>query len=178
MLFRRTLFDNVPVRRPEFSLRDDRMMMLEVGLLNPKIARSPGVAGYWSKHKSQMHDNYHGTKIIVAHWQMLGIFRYILKVLIDRNELTCRRANAASNSLWPLAHQLSVTSLSEGAAVASWIYEINPYFRPPNRGILGWCYRRLGFQLTERLLHLRRLVMQIFREQQPKTSLCLPSPKS
>ena len=176
MLFRRSLFNQVPVRRPEFSYRDDRMLLLEVGLLDPKVVRSPGVAGYWSKHARQMHDNYRGSQLVVANLQMLDNFRRILKIIIDRNELSERRAKAASNVLWPLAHQLAITHLDEGAAVADWVIKLDPTFQPPNHGVLGWCYRHLGFVRTEKLLSFRRMCTKLLRSYAPKPSLQLPTP--
>src|SRR5262249_21171634 len=41
MLFGRELVGQVP-RRPEFAYREDRMFLLEVGLLHPKLACVPG----------------------------------------------------------------------------------------------------------------------------------------
>ena len=176
MLFHRRLFEQIPISRPEFALREDRMRILEIGLLQPTIIESPGVAGYWSKHARQMHDNYRGSQLVVANLQMLDIFRRILKIIIDRNELSERRAKAASNVLWPLAHQLAITHLDEGAAVADWVIKLDPTFQPPNHGVLGWCYRHLGFVRTEKLLSFRRMCTKLLRSYAPKPSLQLPTP--
>ena len=176
MLFHRRLFEQIPISRPEFALREDRMRILEIGLLQPTIIESPGVAGYWSKHADQMHVTYKGSQQVVAHWQMLGIFQRILKVLIDRSELTPRRARAACNVLWPLAHQLAITHPDEGAAIASWCHELVPDYEYPESGLLGWSYRRLGFRRTERLLRWRRRVRRYLGLTLASPTLKLPKP--
>jgi glycosyltransferase involved in cell wall biosynthesis len=176
MLFRRSLFEQVPISRPEFALREDRMRMLEVGLLQPSLLESPGVAGYWSKHDAQMHVTYRGSQQVVAHWQLLGIYRRTLQALIERHELTPRRARAACNVLWPLAHQLAITHPAEGSAIAAWVRKLAPEFEPPEPGLLGWSYRHLGFRRTERLLHWRRRIRQQLSRQASPSDLRLPLP--
>lgn len=152
MLFKRELFDRVPVRRPDYAFRDDRMLLLEVALLNPKVNRSPGVAGYWSKHAGQMHTSYRGPEMQVANWQMLQIYRKTVAALEARGALTSRRAAAACNVLWPLAGEIARSFPREGAEVVRWIYRIQPGFCPPESGVRGWCFRNLGFEGTQCLL--------------------------
>ncbi|MCP9787683.1 glycosyltransferase family 2 protein [Cyanobium sp. Maggiore-St4-Cus] len=176
MLFHRRLFEQVPISRPDFALREDRMRMLEVALMQPSLIGSPGLAGYWSQHDEQMHDNYSGSQQVVAHWQMLGIYRRTLQVLIERNELTPRRARAACNVLWPLAHQLAITHPAEGDAIAAWVQALASDFTPPQRGLLGWSYRRLGFRITERCLNLRRRLHSRLGLRPKTASLNLPYP--
>jgi glycosyltransferase involved in cell wall biosynthesis len=161
MLFKRELFDAVPVRRPEYGVRDDRMLLLELALLNPKVARSPGVAGYWSKHAAQMHTSCRGLALQVANWQMLQIYKKTLSALEARHELTARRTAAACNVLWPLALAIARAVPHEGVEVERWIRQLHPGFCPPESGLRGWCFRHLGFAWTQRLFRVARLLRAV-----------------
>ncbi len=160
MLFHRELIAQVP-HRPDFAYRDDRLFLLEIGLLAPKLAQVPGCSGYYVKHGQQMHDNYKGMQAIVANWQHWQLYRRILERLEQRGELTPRRARAACQVLWPLAHRIAYTHPQEAAAVVAWIDRLHPGFQPPEPGWLGRCYTYLGFQRTESLLALRRRVLSL-----------------
>lgn len=159
MLFRREVIEKIP-RRPDFAAREDRMFLLEVALLNPRIALVPGCAGYWVQHDAQMQANYSGMKAVVAHWTLLGIYRRILGELERRGELTLRRKRAAIKTLWPLAHWIAYTHVDEACDLVRWIHELDPGFQPPESGFLGELYRRLGFRNTERVLGIRRAVLR------------------
>ncbi len=161
MLFCRKLIEKVP-RRPDFAYREDRIFLLEVGLLAPKLAYVPGCAGYWVQHEKQMQSNYKGMKAIVANWQHLNIFKRIFTELVQRNELTLHHCKAASQGLWTLAHWIAYTHLDEACEVVDWIYRLEPNFVPPNTGLLGKLYKRLGFRKTEYLLKLRRIILNVF----------------
>lgn len=163
MQFHRRLVERVP-RRPEFAMREDRMFLLEVGLLNPTLATVPGCGGHWTKHDQQMHDTYRGTKVIVANWQHVTIYRRILGELARRGELTPRRARAAASVIWRLAHEVARWSLSEGRELADWARELDPAIRPQGPRMLARMYDVLGFSLTERVLGLRRSLLTPFRE--------------
>jgi len=162
MLFHCHLIKKVP-RRPDFAYREDRMFLLEVGLLNPKLAHVTGCAGYWVQHKQQMQSNYRNMKAVVANWQHLNIFKRILGELTQRNELTLHYRKVASRGLWSLAHLIAYTHLDEACEVAEWIYGLDPDFHPPNPGLLGKLYKHLGFRNTEKILHLRRSLLAPFR---------------
>ncbi len=159
MLFRRQLVEQVP-HRPDFAYRDDRLFLLEIGLLNPKLAQVPGCAGYWVRHAQQMQGNYRGMQAVVANWQHLHIYKRILGELAQRGELTQRRRQAACPILWHLAHWIAYTHPQEAREVVDWIYQLNPEFEPPHTGCLGQLYRAIGFGPTEQLLHLRRQILQ------------------
>jgi glycosyltransferase involved in cell wall biosynthesis len=169
MLFRREVLPPVP-RRPEFSLRDDRMFLLEVALQNPKISVVPGCCGYWVQHRTQMQRSYPGIQGVAAHWQLLSIFRRILRELDVRGELTLRRRRAACRVLWPLAHWIAYTHLQEAADLAEWIFSLDPNFHVPERGLLGVMYKTLGFRATERVLRLRRMLLAPARAITPTQS--------
>jgi glycosyltransferase involved in cell wall biosynthesis len=156
MLFARELFDQVPPRRPDFSLRDDRMFLHEVALLNPRTAATAGCTGYWVKHSTQMHTGYRGMHITLAAAQMIAIYRRTLGRLAERGELTPRRISAAVPVIWNAAHGLARTHLEDAAAAAAWCYELQPDFVPPESTSTRWLYRVAGYRATQRLFRLRR----------------------
>ncbi|MFN7714930.1 MAG: glycosyltransferase family 2 protein [Pseudanabaenaceae cyanobacterium] len=160
MLFHRELVTRVP-RRPDFAYREDRMFILEVGLLNPTLSHVSGCAGYWVNHATQMQGNYRGLKSTVVNWQHLNIYKKILNELSKQNQLTKRRRKAACNVLWPLAHWIALTHLEEANEVVNWIYQLDPEFQPPTTGLLGHLYKNLGFKKTELILSLRRNVISM-----------------
>ena len=155
MLFHRRLVEAVP-RRPDFAFREDRMFLLEVACLNPKVEYLPVNAGFWVKHSTQMQSNYQGLKLTATNWQHLNIYKRVTKLIEDRNEFTKNRKIATSNSLWPLAHWIAKTHIQEAIDVYKWILELNPSFEIPEKGVLGFLYDRLGFATTEKLLTIRR----------------------
>jgi glycosyltransferase involved in cell wall biosynthesis len=159
MLFRRELVEQVP-RRPDFALREDRMFLLEVALLEPRLARVPGPAGCWVQHGGQMQAGYRGMQAVVANWQNLSIFERTLSRLEQRGRLTERRRKAACRTLWPLAHLIADHSLDEACRLEQWIRSLDPGFEVPNSGMTGWLYRTIGFRRTQQLLLLRRRLLR------------------
>jgi glycosyltransferase involved in cell wall biosynthesis len=155
MLFKTDWARKVP-RRPDFAFREDRMFLLEYGLLEPKIAYVEGCAGYWVKHPGQMQSNYRGWQSQVTNWQHLNIYKKILGELDQSGKLTQARKNAAAQSLWPLAHWIAKEHLKEAVEVVKWIFELNPSFEIPEPGALGMLYKKIGFKRTDQLLRLRR----------------------
>lgn len=158
MLFKTELAKKVP-RRPDYAFREDRMFLLEYGLLEPKTIYVAGCAGYWVKHTDQMQANYRGLKAQVTNWQHLNIYKKILSRLELDGKLTENRKNAACNVLWPLAHWIALNHINEANEVVNWIYELNPSFKIPQKGVLGSLYKKMGFKNTERLLGLRRKLL-------------------
>ena len=166
-LFRRSFISGIPHRTlfpaSDFASRDDRCMVLEVALRKPRIAISPSPTLCHRQHRKerlQFRQGLRSTGTIIQH---LYIYRQILSLLESRNELTERRKRAAIKVLWPLAHWIAYTHLTDADELVDWIYELDPRFEVPEDGILRLLYRRLGFRRTERLLHLRRVTMNIFR---------------
>jgi glycosyltransferase involved in cell wall biosynthesis len=157
MLFNKWLIEKVP-RRPDYALREDRMFLLEIGLLNPKIAMVEGCAGYWVQHSQQMQRNYNGLRSQVANWQHLNIYKYILHELEKLEKLNEARKEAACTVLWPLAHWIAKNDIKEAKTLIEWIFELNPKFEIPEKGILKLMYRLLGFIRTEKILNIRRAI--------------------
>jgi glycosyltransferase involved in cell wall biosynthesis len=157
MLFKTEWVKEIP-RRPDFAFREDRMFLLEYALREPKTVWVEGCAGYWVKHTDQMQANYRGLKSQVTNWQHLNIYKRILAELDKTGRLTQARKNAACTVLWPIAHWIAIDHPGEAAAVVDWIYELNPEFKIPETGLLGFMYRKLSFKTTEKLLRLRRFL--------------------
>lgn len=158
MMFRRDLLIQVP-HRPDYSLRDDRLVMLELGLLKPKISYLKGCGAYWVHHGEQMQGNYHGMKAVVANWQHLNIFKKVIGVLQARNELTQERIDAVTISLWTLAHWIAKTHPKEANEVAEWIFTLKPNFQIPEKGLQGFLFNQLGFKRTESIFRIRRKLL-------------------
>ena len=100
-------------------------------------------------------------KALATNLSQLEIYKKSLTILQQRGELTLRRKRAAVRMLWPLAHLIGRTHLDEAREVVNWIGALDPEFVPPNDGILGKCYRFVGFVGTQRLLGARRSFIQL-----------------
>jgi hypothetical protein len=136
------------------------MFLLEIALLQPKMAIVDGCAGYWVQHPQQMQGNYSGLRSQVANWQYLQIYRRILGKLNAQGRLTAAYKKAACSSLWPLAHWIAISDIRTAASVVDWIFELDPEFSIPENGALGFFYKNIGFKPTERLLRFRRKVLK------------------
>jgi glycosyltransferase involved in cell wall biosynthesis len=157
MLFRTEWVKKTP-RRPDFAFREDRMFLLEYGLLDPKIAFVDGCASYWVIHKEQMQANYSGWKAQVTNWQHIHIYKKILGELERKGQLTINRKKAAATVLWPLAHWIAKDYLTDATNIIKWIFELDPDFPIPEKGTLGMLYKTIGFKRTEQLLRVRRAI--------------------
>ncbi|MCS4136393.1 glycosyltransferase family 2 protein [Salinibacter ruber] len=166
-LFRRDLVSDVPHRTvfpgADFASRDDRCFMLEVALKEPDYAVSDDPVLCHRHHGEGRLQFGHGIRSLGTDLQQLRINRNILYQLHQSDRLTMRRRRAAAKMLWPLAHRIAKVYMDEGEELAEWIYELDPSFRPPEEGLLGWMYRHVGFRRTEYLLRLRRLLVAPFR---------------
>jgi len=159
-LFRTEFVKDIPHRThfpaADFASRDDRCFLLEVALRNPRIAVSELNAFCHRMHNRARLQRHGGLRATGTHIQQLCIYRQILRLLDRRGELSLRRKRAAIKTLWPLAHWIGYHDIEEAVALANWIHELDPEFRPPDSGILGSMYRMLGFRQTEKILMLRR----------------------
>ena len=159
-LFRRDFIRQVP-HRQEAGARDDRLFVLEMAMLHPKVSFYDAPAFAHRYHDLGRLQHAKGMREAVTNYQHLAIYRRILGELQAGGELTLRRRRAAVKILWPLAHWIAYTHPEEGAEVADWILQLDPEFRPPDPGWLGKLYRRLGFRKTEALLRLRRTFVRL-----------------
>jgi glycosyltransferase involved in cell wall biosynthesis len=159
-LFRTEFVRDIPHRTlfpaSDFASRDDRCFMLEVALRHPQVAVCPKPTLCHRHHARQRLQFRGGFAGVGTNIQHLYIYRQILRLLEERGELTTRRKRAAIKILWPLAHWIAYSHPTEARELVDWIYEMDPDFVPPERGLLGQLYRRLGFRLTEDILRLRR----------------------
>jgi glycosyltransferase involved in cell wall biosynthesis len=145
--------------RPDFAFRDDRLFILEVALKEPQIAVHQGTA---LLHRVAHHDRLQvssGLKQQVQNEQHLNLYKIILEQLSKEGRLTPRRIEASVNILWALAHWIALYDLSAAVNLVKWIFELNPGFKPPEKGVLGLLYQKLGFANTEKLLRLRRKLL-------------------
>jgi glycosyltransferase involved in cell wall biosynthesis len=156
-LFIKSFLNDIP-HRPDYAFRDDRMLILEAALKCPKISIHQGTALLHRIHANDRLQLSSGLKLTVQNYQHLNIYKHILGRLKDRNELALRRIKAAENVLWPLCHWIAKDNLKDATAMLNWIYEFDPDFKIPEKGVLGSLYQKLGFQLTEGLLKVRRAI--------------------
>lgn len=161
----RTLFPS-----SDFASRDDRCFMLEVALGRPRIVVYPKPALCHRHHRKGRLQFNGGLRADGSNIQHLYIYRQILNLLNRRGELTQRRKQAAVKVLWPLAHWIAYSHLEDGCEVAQWVFELVPDFQPPELGLLGWLYKSLGFQTTEKILRARRAVITPFRKKTKRLS--------
>jgi hypothetical protein len=103
-----------------------------------------------------MQANYWGLKAQAVNWQHLNIYKKILGKLQSEGRLNTKYSKAACTILWPLAHWIAKHHPKEAQEVVNWIYELDPEFAIPEKGVLGIMYNYLGFKNTERLLSLKR----------------------
>ncbi|TKC60960.1 glycosyltransferase family 2 protein [Pedobacter hiemivivus] len=156
-LFTRELLLDIP-HRPDYAFRDDRMLILEVAIKNPKLAVHSGYALLHRAHESDRLQFTSGLQHSVQNHQHLAIYRYIIDRLKSYDALTYRRISAAINILWPLSHWMAKHHLNDAIRLFNWIKELDPEFKFPEKGGLLLAYRILGFKKTQQLLRLRRLL--------------------
>ena len=166
-LFRREFLANIPHRTlfpgSGFASRDDRCVILEVALQHPRMSVCNENTLCHRQHargRLQFHGGLAGTGSEI---QLLHIYQQVLRLLRARGELTERRARAAVQVLWPLAHRIAYSHLEDACQVVQWIEDLVPAFVPPERGPLGTLYRTLGFRWTERILAFRRAFVALGR---------------
>lgn len=154
-LFKKHFLKDIP-HRPDYAFRDDRMFILECALKQPAIAIHTGTALLHRTHSNSRLQINNGLQQSVQNFQHLNIYKNILARLKQQNALTSRRINASQTKLWPLAHWIAKTHLNEAVQAVNWIYELNPSFKIPDKGVTGFLYINLGFKSTEILLRIRR----------------------
>jgi len=161
-LFKKACVEKIP-HRQEFGALDDRMFIIETALQHPKVSVYDQPAFVHRHHKKQRLQFAVGMREIVKNVQHLKLYQKAASILDKNNEFTQRRKDAIAKALWPLAHWIARTHVDEGVEVEKWIYCLNPRFQPPEKGLLGILYRRLGFRVTENLLSLRRSILWLSR---------------
>jgi len=159
-LFRHEFIKDIPHRTSfaaaNFASRDDRCFMLEVALKEPKIVTMTTVELCHLHHTKDRLQFKSGLSSTCTNFQHLLIYQNILTQLKQSNRLTERRIDAALNILWPLIKWIAKESLDEANKVLTWIYELKPNFKIPDKHFVGGLYKTLGFSNTEKLLRMRR----------------------
>jgi glycosyltransferase involved in cell wall biosynthesis len=157
MLFKKELFQNIP-HRPDYSFRDDRLVLLEMALLEPRISYLNICGHYWVQHKTQMQANYTGMQAVVANYQHYNLLKLITNELIKRNKLTTTRADAVSKNLWRLANRIAITHVKDAENVVKYIFKINPKFKIAENGLKGIILKYLGFNKYNIILKFIRMI--------------------
>ncbi len=161
-LYRRSFIQSIP-HRQEFGARDDRMFVIEVAMREPVLAICDQPTFGHRQHSHSRLQALSGMREIATNFQHVQIYRKVLAQLAERGLDSDRRKKAACRILWPLAHWIARTHREEAIEVAQWIGLLDPTFNPPDAGLLGTLYRKLGFRRTEWLLSLRRALLRCIR---------------
>jgi glycosyltransferase involved in cell wall biosynthesis len=156
-LFKRDFLNDIP-HRPDFALRDDRLLVLEAALKNPVVVIHPGTALlHRIDHAGRLQVSA-GLKQDVQHFQQLNIYKYILPKLQADGQLTQRRIDAAIKVLWPLCTWIAKSHLQDAVDLYEWILTLKPEFTIPEKGITGMLYKNTGFAPTQKLLSTARFL--------------------
>lgn len=154
-LMRRSLIANIP-HRQEFPW-DDIMFMMEVGLTEPVIA----ICDFASIAYRQHHHDHRltisaGVDKVHEVSQTITMYKRVLTLLKQRDELTSSRAAALFRALWHQARRLAESDIVEAKAIAAWIRSQDEHFAPPVNAIVSRLYQLIGFSMTERVARVRR----------------------
>lgn len=160
--FRRTFLHDIR-HRPEFSVHDDRMFVLECALKFPRVVAWSEPTLLHRHHDRPRIQFQAGSNQVVANWQDLRMFKKVATLLEKRGELTERRRSAIANNVWPLALRIAAHSRREGREAIRWLYELYPDFVIPDGG-LNRLYSRLGFALAQPMVNGARGVRNGWRE--------------
>ncbi|MDB5150378.1 MAG: hypothetical protein JWQ57_4398 [Mucilaginibacter sp.] len=154
-LFKKDFINDIP-HRPDFAFRDDRLLVLEAALKEPRISVHNGIALLHRIHPNDRLQSSKGLKMDVQNFQHLNLYKHILHSLQAENKLNNRRINASLNFLWPLCTWVAKTNINEAYNIYQWILELKPDFKIPEKGILGFLYKNIGVNNTCKILRLKR----------------------
>lgn len=161
-LFKRSFIENIP-HRQEFGIRDDRMFIIEVALQEPQVIIYKKPAFVHRQHPNERMQFPCGLREVQTNVAHIQIYKKAATILKQSGKLTQRRCNAMAKALWPIAHWMARTHLEEACKTANWIYILNPEFEPPEKGLLGLLYKKIGFRATEIVLALRRMLLNCIK---------------
>jgi len=154
-LFKRSFMEDIP-HRPDFAFRDDRLLVIEAALKFPRVSIHNGFALVHTSHtKSKLQLN-QGMQKTVQDYQHLHIYKNILAQLAKKGELTERRKKASVKALWPLCRWMAKHDLADSIILFEWIKQLDPDFKIPETGLLGFLYKSFGVNNTHRLLKIKR----------------------
>jgi len=155
-LFRKKFIEKIS-HRSEFAYRDDRIFMIEVACLEPKVSHLHQSTFIHHQHKKDRLQFRQGITHIVTNWQEYLLYRRIYWKLCADNKINTRRAEAISRSVWPVARRLAAIRMDEGVAAYDWVRSINPGFKIPELDAMDKVIRLLGFRGGVLCLRLIRL---------------------
>jgi glycosyltransferase involved in cell wall biosynthesis len=161
-LFKKDFIKEIP-HRQEFGALDDRQFVIEAAMKQPSTSNVSSLTLAHRVHERERLQRVTGLKQSANHLALLNIYKRCLNNLMKNGLLTQRYKSAAASNLWPLAHWIARDFPKEGLEVAAWVYELDPDFKIPEKGIIGRLYRNIGFKQTERLLRFRREIVNAFR---------------
>lgn len=156
-LFRKEFINDIP-HRPDFAYRDDRLFVIELAIKYPKVAIHDGFSLLHRSHTNKRLQFTEGHTHMIQNYQHFLIYKKTIKLLQSSNKLNMRHIAATTTIVWTLAHWVAKYNIKEACAITEWIYEINPLFEIPNKGLLKKVYNILGFKRTEQILKIRRLL--------------------
>lgn len=159
--FRRDFLTDV-AHRPEFSVHDDRMFVLECALKLPDVAAWPWPTLLHRHHDRPRTQFQPGATQVVANWQDLRMFRKMETLLAARGLATPRRHAAMANNVWPLALRIAAYDRREARDVLRWMRTLHPGFEVPSAG-LGRLYRTLGFPVAQTAVNGARTMRNAWR---------------
>jgi len=154
-LFRKEFINDIP-HRPDFAYRDDRLFVLEAALKRPKVAVHNGFALFHTQHDNSRLQRNYGMQQTIQNYQHLNIYKKILARLGQQGGLTTRRKKASTNVLWHLCQWIARENINEADSLFNWILELDPDFKIADTGILGFLYKNIGVNTTNKLLKIKR----------------------
>ena len=156
-LFKKDFIHDIP-HRPDFAFRDDRLFVLEAALKSPKVAVHNGFALVHTQHTGARLQKPAGINAAIQNHQHLTIYKKILGALHQSGQLTPRRVKAAINPLWNLCKWMATDKVNDPEALYAWIKQLDPGFKPREKGLQGILYQWFGVNNAHKLLKYGRAI--------------------
>lgn len=157
-LFKKDIINDIP-HRQEFGALDDRQFIIETAMKIPKTGYITTATLAHRQHDKERLQNVSGLKENANHLSRLNIYKRCFNKLASDGRLTQRYRSAAGNTLWHLAHWVAKNNIADGYEIYKWVYELDPDFSPTENLNIARLYKLFGFKNTEKLLAIRRLLV-------------------
>jgi hypothetical protein len=159
-LFRKEFIEDIPHRTSfasaKFASRDDRCFMLELALKEPKVAIFNEATLCHLHHEKGRLQFQQTLASGCTNFQHLLIYKNILRQLDETGRLTPRRIKASINVLWPLCKWIAKNDIREATGLLAWIKQLDPEFKIPEKGLMGFMYKKIGVNSTNKIFRFRR----------------------
>lgn len=155
-VFRRDFIKAIP-HRPEFSYCDDRMLLLECALRQPRIIDFSDCTLIHRHHDRGRIQFGTGSVAIAANLQKRQMYQKVVNILEHRGELTERRRLAPARDIYALAQRTAGYNWSEAREILAFLFRLNPGYRPSNIG-RNRLYRMLGFVPAQVIVNALRAI--------------------